>query len=347
MPSQLIAADDCRSWRALLAHMGEVDCTYLPEYHLAYSLRIKDSAAWLWHYAEGDAHFLYPFLLTPVAIGDKATGWYDISSIYGYTGPLATTTDATFLSNAWRSFDEFAGKQKIIAEFIRFSPFNHTERFAHPEAMVEANRSLAASELPSSEEALLEKLGSKTRNMLRKAQRAGLVARELAVPEHLPEFRRLYEETMGRNKAPAFFWYDDAYWKKLLLLESGLRLFGTFAGNRTVAAAMSLNHGKSGLYHLGASLPDYARQGAGNVSLFEMSRHLLASGVTFINMTGGRTTKADDPLLLFKKSNATGLTTFYIGKRIIDKAAYQRVRELWQNFAHREPDAEKIIFWRM
>lgn len=343
---EAIPAERCEDWRTLLANFGDVDCTFLPEYHLAYSLRIKNSRPLLWHFADGGEHFIYPFLLTPVELQGEATGYFDISSIYGYTGPLATTTDADFLRKAWGAFADYAAREKIIAEFIRFSPFNHTERFAPPDAAVEANRQLAASNLPQTEEELLQLLGSKTRNMLRKAEKSGLTARELELPAHLLLFRALYEETMGRNNAPDFFWYDDAYWENLLMLKNGLRLFGVFDKDRLVATAMAVAHGKSGLYHLGASLGDYARLGAGNLSLFCMSAALMQSGVSFINMTGGRTTAGDDPLLLFKKNNATGLATFYIGKRILDKAAYKGVAEQWRQQTGHAPDAQKIIFWR-
>ncbi len=342
----IIPASDIGKWRAQLAHMGEMDSTYLPEYHLAYSLRIEGSTPLLWYYESGEKHFCYPFLLTPVLIGGEPTGYHDISSMYGYTGPLARSTESAFLAEAWQAFDNYTHEQNIIAEFIRFSPFNNNENMAHPKTNVEENRKLAASYLPDNEEGLLKALGAKTRNMLRKAERSGLVSRELALPEYLPAFRTLYDETMSRNQAPEFFLYDDAYWNELLKLKEGLRLFGVFAEDKLVAAAMAVVHGKSGLYHLGASLPDYARQGAGNLSMFEMSRSLMKDGVNFINMTGGRTTAGDDPLLLFKKSNATGLANFYIGKRVINHEAYQQVTDKWQAYEGHAPGVEKIIFWR-
>lgn len=344
--SRVIAADDNKAWHAALTQVGDVDCTFLPEYHRAYALRIKDSRPLLWHFEEAGQHLIYPFLLTPVEISSNKTGYHDISGIYGYTGPLATTRNAMFLKSAWTAFDAYARQERIIAEFIRFSPFNKNERMAHPECTVEENRQLAASTLPTSEEELLKLLGSKTRNMLRKAEKSGLAARELPLPEYLPAFSSLYEETMDRNNAPEFFWYDDAYWEKLLMLGHGLRLFGTFAGDRLVAASMAVVHGKSALYHLGASLPEHAKLGAGNVSLFCMSSALMQSGVRFINMTGGRTTAADDPLLLFKKNNATGLASFYIGKRIVNPAAYKEMAQLWQKETGSAPDTNKIIFWR-
>jgi len=340
---KLIAATDVNGWNAALACCGDLDPCFLPEYHQAYSLRIENSRAFLWHHNAKDAHFIYPFLLTPV----MDTGYFDISGIYGYTGPIASSDSPEFISNAWKEFNEFAEAKNIIAEFSRFSPFNKNERYAHPQMKVIANRSLAVSYLPETEEKLLALLGSKTRNMLKKAEQTGLTSRELVLPDYLPDFRDLYAETMSRNQAPGFFDYDDDYWNKLLGLGSkGLRCFGVFAGEKLVAASMAVVSGKAALYHLGASLTQYAKQGAGNLSLFAMSRSLMQSGAEFINMTGGRTAAENDSLLLFKKSNATALATFYIGKRVINAAAYQQVTEQWQKKTDSIADAEKIIFWR-
>ena len=343
---RLIAAQDGTHWNAALAMVGEVDATCLPEYHLAYALRIAKSSPLLWHFTENGQHLVYPFLLTPVVLQGKATGLNDISSIYGYTGPIATTPDPAFLHTAWEAFGDFAQKQNIVAEFVRFSPFNKNQGCAHPETTVQANRTLAVSCLPATAEALRDSLGTKTRNMLRKAERSGLSACELALPDHLAAFRALYEVTMRRNQAPEFFWYDDAYWDHLLRLGDCLRLFATFSDGKMVAASMAVAYGKSGLYHLGAGLPEYTKLGAGNLSLYAMSSGLLGSGVTFLNMTGGRTVLADDPLLLFKRSNSLGTMPFFIGKRVVDRAAYNSLTAQWQQLHGTPPDAEKVIFWR-
>jgi len=189
--STALPAHECAEWRRALSAVGEADCSYLPEYHLAYSLRIKGSRPLLWRYESGGHTLLYPFLLTPVEIAGQPTGYHDITSIYGYTGPLATSESPAFLTPAWQAFDAYASRHKVVAEFVRFSPFNRTERFAHPHMQVEANRTLATSQLPDTHEELLRLLGAKTRNMLRKAEAGGMVARELSLAEGLAEFRAL------------------------------------------------------------------------------------------------------------------------------------------------------------
>ena len=88
---RLIPASERTGWREALAPLGEFDATFLPEYHLAYALRIQNSSPLLWNFERGGEHFVYPFLLTPVVLEGRATPYFDITGIYGYTGPLTLT----------------------------------------------------------------------------------------------------------------------------------------------------------------------------------------------------------------------------------------------------------------
>jgi hypothetical protein len=353
MAGTIIPATDGAAWRSALAAFARIDVCQLPEYHVAYAARTPGSRPLLWRYAEGGESFCYPFLLTPAGWKTPEgswmdTGYADISSIYGYSGPLATTGDAGFLSAAWSAFDAWASAEaKVIAEFIRFSPHAGTLAFAHQATTIEANRDIAVSRLPASEEALMVALDSKTRNMIRKAGKSALTARELEPVEWIPAFRSLYDETMDRNSSPGFFWYDDAYYAQLLALPRGeLRLFGVFREEALVSAAIALIHAKGALYHLGASRQEFSSLGANNLCLFQMSSALLKQGVEFLNLGGGRTTAADDPLLRFKKSNGTGVEKFHIGKRILDAAGYQGVMDEWKGCFATGIDAAKLIFYR-
>lgn len=339
-----VYSEDFEGWRKTLEMFPRVDVCQTPEYHAAYSTRTPGSTPVLWCHEQDHYSFCYPFLLTPVGLG---TDYKDISSIYGYSGPLCNTRDLDFLKAAWFAFDSWANEMKIIAEFTRFSLYADNRNFAHPNTAVELNRLSAVSHLPDTEEKLLDALGKKTRNMIRKAQNSGFEARDLDPAKGVPQFRKLYEETMSRNEAPEFFLYDDEYYNRLLSLPPGeLRLFGVFHEGGMVAASMAIVYKESALYHLGASRSEFSAQGAGNLAMFAMSKGLMESGVKFLTVGGGRTTAEDDPLFRFKKSNATAVENYYIGKRITDLTRYEEVQKIWQKKNGTTTDASKLIFYR-
>lgn len=352
MISKVINSSKIDDWRAVLDKFQRVDVCQTPEYHTTYAKRMKGSTPLMWCFEEGAEYFAYPFLLTPAVITDEDgkehdTGYKDISAIYGYSGPLSTTKDAAFLQRAWAAFGQYCADEKVIAEFLRFSIYASTKENAHPNTEILKNRPQATTHMPRTDEELFAALGKKTRNMIRKAGKEGLVARELDLAENIAAFRALYDETMRRNEAPDFFMYTDEYYHDLLKLpEGGVRLFASFDGDMMVAASMALVHEKGALYHLGAGLTEYMKLGASNASMFEMSKALLNSGVEFLLVGGGRTTAEDDPLFRFKKSNAIGVDDYYIGKRVIDSEGYGRVIDIWRDIYGESPNTQNIIFYR-
>lgn len=344
MTYKILLPNQIEEWRETLKKFSRVDVCQLPEYNIAYQRRIRNSQACMWCYKDS---FCYPFLLTPVQVRDKnnnvhQTEYYDISSIYGYSGPLCS--DKAILEDAWSAFDDWSKEQKVIAEFTRYSLFAKTNENAHPETEILDNRPSAVTYLDGD---LLQSLGKKTRNMIRKAEKSGLIAEELDPKAYMDSFRALYDETMERNKATDFFAYDDVYYDTLLSIPGEeLRLFGAFDQGKMVAAAISLSHGDGALYHLGASLREYSNLGAGNLALYSMSAALQEGGVKFITVGGGRTTVSDDPLFRFKKSNASHVETFQIGKRIVNQKGYKEVVDLWESLYKKPIETSNLIFYR-
>lgn len=352
MSVNITEAAKTKSWREALKPFSKVDVCQLPEYHMAYSKREADSNALMWCYSEGEDYFCYPFLHTQISLitDDNKfidTEYSDISSIYGYSGPLSTSADSGFLKKAWEAFDVWAKKNKVIAEFTRFSIYANTKLYAHPSSKIEFNRYAAVSYLPDNKEDLMGLLGSKTRNMIRKAIRSGLVSKELDPKEWLSKFRALYDNTMDRNQATFFFMYDDDYFNKLLSMPSNdVKLIGVFKGEEMIASAIAIIYQECALYHLGASKTEYSNLGSGNLCLFFLSQNLIDHGVKFLNLGGGRTTSDDDALYKFKKNNSTHVEDYSIGKRIIDKEGYEVLKRRWLAINTSNNHTNKLIFYR-
>lgn len=350
--TRVLSDKDTVDWRKVILQFDDVDICQTPEYHRIYSTRILKSMSRLWVYDNGNDCFAYPFMMTPVFFNSFdneiiETPYFDISSTYGYSGPLTTSRDKAFVNEAWIHFDQWAKKEKIIADFTRFSVYTNAVNIAHPDMEVVHNRLVAISPLNGGEDQFFAGLPSKTRNMIRKAHKNNLEAVELDLDRHLNDFRDLYDSTMQRNDAPEFFAYDDNYYDLLTKLPEGeLRLFGVFHDERLISTAMAIIHQTNALYHLGASLNEYSYTGAGNLVLYKMSVELIKSGVRFLNVGGGRTQSEDDPLLRFKKNNALDVADYYIGKRIIDSQAYAEVKSLWTEHYPEDISVSKLIFWR-
>lgn len=334
MKSSLILAKDANLWREALSLHSAVDVCHTPEYHLAYEDRTKNGQALLLHIQDGAKFFSYPFILAPIKFSNFRTenniNYYDISSVYGFSGPLLNTENDNFKKQAWEEVDRWARENNVVCEFVRFSVFLKNHLWAHSECKIEINRPISYTLLKEDSDEQFKSLPSKTQNMIRRAQREGFTSRILSLEDGLTDFIELYEKTMNRNGASNFFYYGQKYYDYFLKMpKEEVVLSAVFKDSQMVSAAIGLKNDDYVFYHLGASLKEASRLGAGNLVLFELSMYCLKKKLRFFNVGGGRTSSLDDPLFRFKKNNGTGVTDFYIGKRIIDNKIYENIKEQW------------------
>lgn len=342
---RLIDSTDVSGWRNQLHFFERIDVCHMPEYHDAYTSRFPGAKAIMFVFEESEQRFAYPFLLAPVLIEGSDTGFYDVSGVYGFSGPLSTSSDDSFLNKAWSCFDQWAQENFVISEFVRFSVYARNHIYAHPRSEVLPNRPISVATFGESE--LLASLPSKTRNMIRRALKEGFIAKEVNFAEGLKSFRDLYTSTMSRNKATDFFDYDDDYYQRLQQLPtSELALYLVYKDECVVSGAMALLHQEYGFYHLGASNSEWSKFGAGNLALYSMMLGAMDRGVRYFNVGGGRTTAYDDPLFVFKRNNGTSSEQFYIGKRIINPLAYREVAERWKQVTGDENIPSQLQFYR-
>lgn len=349
-----ILASNISEWKDSLKVFKKVDACQLPELHTTYSQLhcSSGSTPTMWVYDDGTDQFNYPFIITPITLkkpnGELVkTDYSDIESVYGYSGPLATTSDRTFLDTAWMEFDKWAIEKKIICEFIRFSTFCENTIYAHKECEVLLNRPCSIAKLSKDEDWYLSSLKSKTRNMIRRAKKEGLEVREVSLADYISDFRKLYDETMKRNSASSFFNYNENYYTNLLNFpDDEICLHAVFKENKMVSAAIGLVNKDNAFYHLGASLADASKVGAGNLVLFDMAINLGQKGINFFNVGGGRTSDENDPLFKFKKSNGNDVTQYYIGKRVIDSEGYNYIASQWKIFYNSSTCNERLQFYR-
>ena len=134
MKYRVLTTHDSGEWHDILERVPESDVYFLPEYHRVYELNGEGMArafvAW-----EGDDLLFYPFLVRPIEkIGHESIpqSYYDIETVYGYSGPLATNNNPEFLERAWKSFSVWCANEHVVAEFIRFHPSTGCQREGGP-----------------------------------------------------------------------------------------------------------------------------------------------------------------------------------------------------------------------
>lgn len=330
-------------WKKCLNKFENLDFHFYPDYHDLYHSTYKKSDSLLWVYENEEKIFLYPFHKTKINLEILKTEiFYDISSTYGFVGPVSNTTDEVFILDAWQKFDEWAVKKNIILEFIRFNPLKGNHNLSHKNTIVEFNRQVGVSDFTKGEIYFKNKIPSKTKNMIKKALKNGFKTSRLNFLDYKNQFAKIYLETMERNKATNFFYYDEEYFNKLANLKE-TEFYGIIQNDILIAGGIFFVSNSIASYHLGVCLTDYLKFGLSNLYLYDASIDFIKKKVLYMNLGGGRSTDINDGLLKFKRDNSTDLKEFFIGKRIINKKIYEIISE---EFKIDQRQNNKLIFYR-
>jgi hypothetical protein len=346
----VVRAADGLVWQRALDRFEHNDVYFLPEYHMCCE-RNGDGTA-LAFVAEQQAECLfYPFFLRPIRrVGSELVPRpaFDLETVYGYTGPLSTTTAPEFLAEAWQRFEAWCRDQYVVAEFLRFNPFLVNHVWAGPNCLVSLDRQTAAIRLRGSEAELWSRYPSVQRNMVRKALSKGLTCGEVPLDQGLPSFQALYAASLERLHANAYYSFSPDYFACLSEeLMPRMKLFFVRHDDQVAAAALFLIDNVRIHYHLAANNPEYGGWAANNLMLHTVALWACQAGCEWLHLGGGRTAADDDSLFRFKAGISTDQLDFRIGRRVHNQVAYKALCSTWmrQSQAIRRPDY--FLLYRM
>lgn len=327
----------------LPASMQDVHFTF--RYHHMYELN-GDGHIRLFIYNEGDKIWFYPFLLRSVPGFDHLR---DIETVYGYTGPLTTSADAEFIQAADSAFADYCRKEKVICEFLRFHPLIGNQEWLRsiPSYSLIHLRDYVSVELDRPYASIENAYTSANRNKIKKALKSGLTVVEDPKADRFNDFVSIYLDNMKRLNAASMYFFSYSYFEglKKLTIESGTLIHTKLSG-KIVGSTVFLKGGPYGHYFLSSSTEEGRKMAAGNIMLDEGIKWCLRNGLKRLHLGGGISGGTQDPLLQFKMNFSQNLVAFFIGKRIHDQAAYDKVIAAWEKKYPDKAEKSKGILQR-
>lgn len=278
---------------------------------------------------------LLPYLQQelPRTLGDTS-GLFDISSPYGYAGIWGP---ATLSDGEWKTFRlqflDAMNDQGALSEFLRLSPVlkNHDlmKRMDSEAVLIRHNHTVAVP-LRQAPDDYWANCKPSARSKVRKAQRLGYEAtiRPLGVEDVAAgsNFRRLYEARMQVLGASCSYLFSDLYYRRLAEELSGSIFLAEVAAGDVVGAACILLEWEGKLhYHLSASDPQAARDGANNVMIDFAVRWGMEAGLNSFHLGGG--IRDNDDLFKFKANFGGEHLEFWISQRVINPDLFGKISQ--------------------
>jgi len=337
---RIIPAFQQEAWAEALSAFSSPDVYFTCGYHRLSEIDAQREAFLYWHRTAGHT-ICFPFLsdVIPQSIYPDRT-FHDFESCYGYTGPLATTTDPEILDQLWAPFRAWCPSVGMVAGITRFHPLLQTDRFAARETRLCFNREMIYIDLEQDEASLWASYPAKQRNQIRQSTRNGLVARWGNRDEIKSKFVPIYLEAMKYAGATERYAFNDSYFDYLSGSFGELEVLFIEKDAVPVAGALFLQGRELYHYHLSGSLRP------NNLLLHEAALHAMHLGYKRFHLGGGRTTAADDALFKFKASFSPHTTKYLIGETVCLPEIHQRLCDDWLDRAGISERPASLRFYR-
>ena len=255
--------------------------------------------------------------------------FFDLETAYGYGG-FYTNADDIFLIEAFNVYQKQCLSENIISEFVRFHPLNtfplHYSKFLD---FCRNDRQTVIIDLRTPYEIIKSKYSSSLRRNLKKAEKYNLQYKLVnATADNIRHFYDLYMQTMERNKAEKFYYFDIEYFNKLFHLDN-IHIHTAIYKKNIINMLITLHSKDILYYHLGATDPNLYHLNS-NPFLFDKIIQNFNKKHDFFYLGGGTDSQTSNSLLRFKKKFSEHTLPFYIGGKIYNHEIYDYYTKLWK-----------------
>jgi hypothetical protein len=335
MKVAVVESSESAKWEETLAGIGKVDPYYLLDYVRLYDA-VDGGRSVLFTCQQGGALLVYPFRIRPlkeVPGLEHFAGWYDITTNYGYGGPLVVHGPGgpppKFLSLATSALQDWCAEQAVVSEFCRFHPLLDTASNVPDGTMevVPCNKTVWL-DLSLSDDEMLRGMRKGHRYDVKKARKEGVRIEFSKKAEDIDAFTSIYQQTMQSVRASDYYFFDRSFFADTLTqLGDYSVLVSAFEGDRRIAASIFLLGDEYAHYHFSGMVRDATVPNANKLLLYEVARFAKASGLRAMHLGGGIGGSDDDSLMRFKSGFSKLRAQFHIGKRIHSRKIYDAACE--------------------
>ncbi len=318
----------CEQWDRIVKSFQNYDTYWLSGYVKAFKIHGDGSPFLIFNEREG-VRGINVVLKRDIAETDFFQNkipegtYYDISSPYGYGGWII---DGSATIEFFEDYKKWCVSCGIISEFVRFHPVLENHKMVLGEYDVVPLGNTVVLDI-SSEEIIWNNIHSKNRNMIRKAKKNGVKVYFGRYPEIYKIFQNIYNATMDKDKAEAYYYFSDDFYKSVLYdLPNNALVFYAVYEEKVIAATIILASNHYLNYHLSGSVKEFSSLAPTNLLLYEVALWGNTHGYKSFYLGGG-VGSGEDSLYKFKKSfyKPDDTKRFYIGKLIFDQKKYDEL----------------------
>jgi hypothetical protein len=307
----------------VLKFIRTLDIYYQPEF-LACDAKMQNGTYEIAVYTSGTNIWVYPYIVLPI----KETAYFDISSPYGYAGPVATSNEIQ--PEAEQLFvDYIRSKQNIATEFVRYHHIYNENNFFQIDIKNLLNRRVVVLETKDQDDIWMNQFSGTNRNLVRKLEKEGFTwsVKPFEITD-IEAFDKAYRANMVHSGAGDFYFFTQDFYAEMIEQLGEKLLFAKVERDgETYASALFFVSGKMVTYYLSARNLDHPKVPGSNLLLSKMAFWSQENGMKLLNFGGGLSLDENDFLFKFKSNFGKQIKDFTIGKRVHQPAIYKELQE--------------------
>ena len=277
----------------------------------------------------GSPVVLMPFYKRRIYWKNACTPYFDISSPYGYSGPLFfKEITAIQKSDFWNRVDQWYRKNQIITEFLRFGLQRNWEGYNGE--LRATLKNVCGKIRPEQEQ--WGKFKPKVRNNYRRAVKSGLnamVYHEDIDDKILSQFCEIYHSTMERRNAGKQYFHTKEYFAGLIKKNAkNIAIAMIYRGELPISTELLLLSDKEMFSYLGGTNATYFSLRPNEMLKIEVLNWGRKKGFHRYCLGGGRI--EGDSLYKYKKNffPKDEDIMFHTGRKILDQKIYKELFEI-------------------
>lgn len=253
--------------------------------------------------------------------------FFDISTPYGYGGPLVKNCNQSDMEIFFNKLNDWAKNENIVSQFIRFHPLLENHKY-FDQFCEEKTFKKTVYLLLDNEDLIYKNMDLTCRRHVKRAVKNNINVSIDNSKEAQKSFVDLYIQTMKRNDAQNYYYFNDNFFEQTFLdLGKNSNLFCAYYDKKIISSAIILQCNKQLHYHLVASDKEYMHLSPNKLLVYEIAKYGSQNFYKTLHLGGGN--EPEDNLFAFKRSfNKNGLIDFFIGKNIFDKIKYNYLMNL-------------------
>jgi len=352
---QSISITQSGPWMDVLGRVESYDFYHLPAYHALHDFS-SEGEGFLAFFQEGDRIAAFPYLLRHVNSipGLESGQWRDVTSVYGYPGPLVSQTaasDSAFIARFQQALHRFFTQLEVVSVFSRLHPILQNQRWLQGLGDLVPLGHTVGIDLSLPPEQQWAQYRSNHRRNIRQLRRAHARIIHDQDLHHLERFVALYTETMRRVQADSPYFFSLDYFKSLFAIgaPASFHLFLCEIDGEIVSGGVfSLCQGIV-QYHLGGTASAWLKKAPMKLVFDAVRLWANEVGARWLHLGGG-VGSTEDSLFRFKAGFSPVRFPFYVWKWIVQPDAYRELveaRRLWYRSQGRHfPDASFFPSYR-